>query len=606
MLRRDEAGNPIETKLHQISSDLHTVITNYLQDTVESMVRSAQDKCPNVLSEEKVVDDVRAACMAKSQLSSQLVETAIVEQAGSVLLNKVNEVNLAIASTVSDRVIDEVVESLSKTCKNLQSGEGHRKRASTGTEMGSRERGSSESSSRSERSDSVSQGDDTTSQKSDPSPLATPQLASKRKSLHGRKLRPQSVVAESLDSVSELPSSCGQLQHLGKARPRRVKTRAPTRPMGRADLVEEDHDISEGVDTFFRPGSSTPTTPLISPDSENSPRLLKYGSTSSVESSPHTGGGRTGSERGSMESLTRSDSLARSESDVTRDSPRPRTKSRDTEEEDEEDEEEQSIEEKSRSVSSLIGKLANEAVLKRSPDMSARKASTSSNISSLDDKSRSEEDGKEDSPPRRMAGLPKFGMGIGGNILAEMKMMQEKRTSVLNKEEDKDREEKKDSPSPSLLGGFRLRSTGLADSLKSPTNGFPRGSSGSKSPNFNRDSCIDTTGEYESGDGAEEDQPNAPVRSVRELAASLARGSVVEESTDVKVRGKSEAEKTRSTVNGIRKIVKKKTHKLKELEETLVDGERGTGSSPGPPLHRQTSHKHVLTTDLALEDVVNV
>lgn len=77
------------------------------------------------------------------------------------------------------------------------------------------------------------------------------------------------VTAESLDSVSELPSSCGQLQHLGKARPRRVKTRAPTRPMGRADLVEEDHDISEGVDTFFRPGSSTPTTPLISPDSEN-------------------------------------------------------------------------------------------------------------------------------------------------------------------------------------------------------------------------------------------------------------------------------------------------------------------------------------------------
>ncbi|XP_071542703.1 F-actin-uncapping protein LRRC16A isoform X16 [Panulirus ornatus] len=436
VLRRDEAGNPIETKLHQLSADLHAVITNYLQDTVESMVRSAQDKCPNVLSEEKVVNDVRAACLAKSQLSSELVESAIVEQAGSVILNKVNEVNLAIASTVSDRVIDEVVESLSKTCKNLQSGEGPRKRASTGTEMGSRERGSSESSSRSERSDTVSQGDDTTSQKSDPSPLkleylnlATPQLASKRKSLHGRKLRPQSVVdyaevhaalqqvlvshhsaenflkvgvisdsidtmgsssecleveesefqfedvdlllprpqasplicnntswdlqqnfltmeAESLDSVSELPSSCGQLQHLGKARPRRVKTRAPTRPMGRADLVEEDHDISEGVDTFFRPGSSTPTTPLISPDSENSPRLLKYGSTSSVESSPHTGGGRTGSERGSIESLTRSDSLARSESDVTRDSPRPRTKSRDTEEEDEEEEEEQSMEEK--------------------------------------------------------------------------------------------------------------------------------------------------------------------------------------------------------------------------------------------------------------------
>ena len=47
------------------------------------------------------------------------------------------------------------------------------------------------------------------------------------------------------------------------------------------------------------------------------------------------------------------------------------------------------------------------------------------------DKSRSEEDGKEDSPPRKIAGLHK--MGIGGNILAEMKKKQEKRTSFLPK-----------------------------------------------------------------------------------------------------------------------------------------------------------------------------
>lgn len=42
-----------------------------------------------------------------------------------------------------------------------------------------------------------------------------------------------------------------------------------------------------------------------------------------------------------------------------------------------------------------------------------------------------------------------------------------------------------------------------------------------------------------------------------------------------------------------------------ELEETWVDGERGEESTC-PPLHRQTSHKHVLATDLSLEDVVNV
>lgn len=70
---------------------------------------------------------------------------------------------------------------------------------------------------------------------------ATPHLSSKKKSLHGRKLRPKSVVdsveglsvdhipdllptvpksaEESLDSVAELPTQ--QLQHLVKGRPKR-------------------------------------------------------------------------------------------------------------------------------------------------------------------------------------------------------------------------------------------------------------------------------------------------------------------------------------------------------------------------------------------------
>ena len=53
-----------------------------------------------------------------------------------------------------------------------------------------------------------------------------------------------------------------------------------------------------------------------------------------MESFPQTGGARTASDRGSIESLTRSDSLVRSESDHNRDSPRLRNRSRDTEDED--------------------------------------------------------------------------------------------------------------------------------------------------------------------------------------------------------------------------------------------------------------------------------
>lgn len=72
---------------------------------------------------------------------------------------------------------------------------------------------------------------------------------------------------ENCDSITELPSASLQLQHLVKSRPKRMKTRAPSRP-----LVTElsSHSIGEGIEAFFRPGSVTPTTltPLVSPTSD--------------------------------------------------------------------------------------------------------------------------------------------------------------------------------------------------------------------------------------------------------------------------------------------------------------------------------------------------
>lgn len=131
-------------------------------------------------------------------------------------------------------------------------------------------------------------------------------MSIKRKSLHGRKLRPKSVVdsveglsaddipsllpsmprnnAEEDDSVTELPNATYQLQHLVKGRPRRAKTRAPTRPLLRptdavVDAVDPTADLKEGLDSFFRPGSVTPTSEEItqvdgSPNHDfNSPNL---------------------------------------------------------------------------------------------------------------------------------------------------------------------------------------------------------------------------------------------------------------------------------------------------------------------------------------------
>lgn len=113
-------------------------------------------------------------------------------------------------------------------------------------------------------------------------------MSSKRKSLYGRKLRPQSVVdsseglsaddipdllpkssEESQDSVAELPAGgAGQvLMHLVKSRPRRLKTHQPTRPMLRGATVDaepkEPAAIAEGLDAFFLKSNPTQNNGLV-------------------------------------------------------------------------------------------------------------------------------------------------------------------------------------------------------------------------------------------------------------------------------------------------------------------------------------------------------
>ncbi|KAH8019626.1 hypothetical protein HPB51_020431 [Rhipicephalus microplus] len=133
---------------------------------------------------------------------------------------------------------------------------------------------------------------------------ATPKLPMKRKSINCRKLRPQSVVdsvegiaaddipdllpkgSESIicftaDSLPNLSPTSEKLEHLGKARPKRPKTHAPTRPCLQASESREP-PLAEGLDCFFKRHPST-STPTLSPDSEDVG--LKSDSSTSASSS---------------------------------------------------------------------------------------------------------------------------------------------------------------------------------------------------------------------------------------------------------------------------------------------------------------------------------
>nr|CAD7434660.1 unnamed protein product [Timema monikensis] len=139
-----------------------------IEGTLESMMKCAEDQCPHVLSNGRVQQEIRLACKEKNFLSSDFVRFCVAEQAGTDIMNKVNELNLAVAAHVSDRTTDEVIETLSRSYKALV-GDMSKKRCSTPDVLRSRSRVSSDSS-RNDPNDTYSMAD-TISQQSDQSPL---------------------------------------------------------------------------------------------------------------------------------------------------------------------------------------------------------------------------------------------------------------------------------------------------------------------------------------------------------------------------------------------------------------------------------------------------
>ena len=296
---------------------------------MDAMLNCAEQQCPHVLSQKdgKLAADVQKACQQKCQISPDFISTLITDQIGLEVHNKVNEINLIIANHISDAVIgkiiiiklilfllvfnivifqrkyawlirrhyffllDEVINCVNATSKTLSNdtvGSLKKQRSRTPDVLKeSKQYGSMSEMEQTETLSVTTAGSDATSQRSEPSPLNTPQPSKKNLPM-SRKLRPKSEVKDqrsgirsnhpsgdqslneatpdvvgsfvsyspnatstpnidsangimlngsdmnngamdnSEDTVPELPSSTA-LQHLAKARPKRTKKHAPSR-----------------------------------------------------------------------------------------------------------------------------------------------------------------------------------------------------------------------------------------------------------------------------------------------------------------------------------------------------------------------------------------
>ncbi|XP_073997427.1 capping protein regulator and myosin 1 linker 1 leucine rich repeat protein isoform X2 [Rhodnius prolixus] len=275
----------VTQKLTAVSQDIALILHKHLHNRVDEMLNCAEELCGTRVVSEKIKSELKTSVAPKISVDPEFLNSSVVTRPTSEITVKASEMGLMAATHLADKITDEVTDLLNKTQTSLLGG----KRSSTPDVLRTMPR-----------------------QTPDPlHPMATPQLVNKRKSVHGRRLRPNSVVdtysaehipdllpsistspQDSLDSVCE---GAGQrLQHLVKGRPKRIKTRAPTRPNHNPPILADSEDFdstdnqsttSELSNSLAKPrpwsaicdkseiGSET-STAANTPDSADSPSLM--------------------------------------------------------------------------------------------------------------------------------------------------------------------------------------------------------------------------------------------------------------------------------------------------------------------------------------------
>ncbi|KAM9384108.1 F-actin-uncapping protein LRRC16A isoform 2-T2 [Pholidichthys leucotaenia] len=110
----------IQDKLESMAGEVASVLDQQLQVMLASMVDAAEGLCPHVMKRsDGLRQDLLTAGGGRMTIPRSFVTDALLEQSGVDIINKISEVKLAVASFLSDRIVDEILESLSRSQHTL-------------------------------------------------------------------------------------------------------------------------------------------------------------------------------------------------------------------------------------------------------------------------------------------------------------------------------------------------------------------------------------------------------------------------------------------------------------------------------------------------------
>ncbi|KAG8133381.1 hypothetical protein E2320_011166, partial [Naja naja] len=106
-------SNPIQEILESMAGEVTRVVDDQLKTLLESMVDAAENLCPSAMKKAHIRQDLIEACTEKISIPRTFVKNVLLEQSGVDILNKISEVKLTVASFLSDRIVDEILDALS-------------------------------------------------------------------------------------------------------------------------------------------------------------------------------------------------------------------------------------------------------------------------------------------------------------------------------------------------------------------------------------------------------------------------------------------------------------------------------------------------------------
>uniref|UniRef100_A0A8C5GQE8 CARMIL C-terminal domain-containing protein n=1 Tax=Gouania willdenowi TaxID=441366 RepID=A0A8C5GQE8_GOUWI len=110
---------PIQEKLESMAGEVTTVMDQQLQTLLETMMDAAESLCPHVMKRSEFRPELMKATSGRMVVPKSFVSKTLLEQSGVDIINKISEVKLSLASYLSDRIVDEILEALSTSQHTL-------------------------------------------------------------------------------------------------------------------------------------------------------------------------------------------------------------------------------------------------------------------------------------------------------------------------------------------------------------------------------------------------------------------------------------------------------------------------------------------------------